>query len=57
MNCLEGLSEDSVSVAIAKLAAGGVLSVINNLKELCSLEESDLSENQSAYDLVQDRVF
>ena len=57
MNCLEGLSEDSVSAAVAKLAAGGILSVINNLKQLCSLKEGDLSENQSAYDLVQDRVF
>ena len=44
MKYLEGLGEDSLTEAIAKLVAARVLPVMANIKELSKLKTSDIEE-------------
>ena len=57
-SCLDGLTQDSLTEALAKLiAAGNTPAVNSNLKELLDLKPSDVTEEKSAYDLIEEKVF
>ena len=54
--CLEGFAEDDMFKALARLIGARVQVVTSNLKELIGLTRDGVSEDKSAFDLIEDKA-